>query len=206
MKKVFFLMAILFATVTFAQTGTVVEDTKLPGGFNRLQPTPCPPCPQISGGPVVVYPQPQPRIYPTSKPVIRKVFIGASRPNVTITNSGNTTINNYYREPAPQVVAHTTYTNHVDWMLPLLLILLLLILFGLVLIFKKENPASNGTHITVSPSPSASSNKPTVVVPPSSEELQKAMAYAKESGGMFSRGKDGGYDIDFQKIKGEEKK
>lgn len=196
MKKVFFLLAILFATASFSQSTPETQ----PAGI-----TPCPPCPTITS-PVVQQPIPVKKTY-------RRIAEKTPSVVTTITNSGNTTINNYY--PVQGGFAVEKSFSVSDWItlmgiFAVFLILLLLSLFTLLDWYRSRNlnvsnkgQNSNAPIVNVYP-PSAPAPAPIVVTPISEAEIDKAMNAARKEGCAFSRTTNG-YDIHFLPSKNTEK-
>lgn len=184
MKKVFFLVAILFATASFSQ---ITESTQSAGI------TPCPPCPQVTV------------VNPIQKPIpVRKVYV-TPKPGA-ISNSFNTniTVNNY---PAPVLGNdHREYHYDEGWEIPLLL--LLLILFAVGLGYLLFHDRSNGVahvdiHNHIPAAPVTSKSEPVKQGPPM--DAKEAMEKAASCGGSFSTRTDGSWKVEFPKPPTEKK-
>ncbi|MBP6858123.1 MAG: hypothetical protein KBC11_03000 [Candidatus Pacebacteria bacterium] len=205
MKKMFFLVAILFATTSFAQFGQK-EMILNPGETGKVITNPCP---NDMGKilPVEInYPSVERKTFPSQK---RRVVI-PSKENKTegISNSFNittTTTNNYYPTPLrnPDIDSRYFYGN--DWLVPLLLLLIVLgLIFALFHYRNNQNP-TNPQHITIQTPHSSPAPKPVVINTPSESEINNALEKAKDNYGTFWRDAVGGYRVDFPKPKEEKK-
>ncbi len=205
MKKVFFLLAMLFATASFAQNTVSTKPTK------PIQPVTTVPCPELLGflhnKQIIVNPAPAPstkRVYVAPKP---GSINGSFNTNINITV--NPQPQQYYmgcgqcgRYNCTGHVNHN-YGDAVAYFIFGILLLALLAAFIAWLADRHSRNHPNGNNpvtVQVPPAPS-----PVVVVPPSSDEINNAISKASTSGGTFTRSKDGGYSVEFPKPPAEKK-
>lgn len=221
MKKVLVFMAIVLAFV-FSAVAQTIENSQLnPMGPLEQQPKITPPCPPCPTCPPFNGPAYDNSFYWDKKDTKKKTVVsGPSRPNISgsynITNSGNTTTHNYnyYPQVQPSTESFTNYRqSHENDLLRKFLIagciigLLLIAAYVLADWYRKKHPIAPGStgSVSITMPPAPSNPAPIVVTPTSLEEIDIAITHAKETGGTFSREKDGGYTISFPKPKGEEK-
>ncbi len=216
MKKIILILAIMFAiSPSFAQNSPNISPERPMLSNPPIMVMPQQSCPMP---PVVVnvtqnnnalsipVPSPNNNGFLVYKKVAPRI-VYRDRGNVTfITNHnyfGDTTkkVNEPDPKPNPQASNQTTNWDLPAWFM---------ILVGLVLItvwfidwYRRNHPVTPVTPETT-PTPAAPivirERAPQVIIPLSTEELDKAMAMAKESGGTFTKSPNGvGYSVAFPK-------
>ncbi len=209
MKKMFFLVAILFATASLAQFADQKEMTLNPGETGKVTTKPCP---NEVGKILPISKEYLPvsetkKLIPPKKDWRKWQIITPTDP-VGIQNSFNittNTTNNYYPTPLRNPDMDNRYFYGNDWLVPMLVMLIIAGLIFALFYFNRnnQNPA-NPVTIHVPPNPPAP--RPAIIVPVSENELKDGLDRAQSSGAAFMRHKDGAYSINFPKPPAEEKK
>lgn len=187
MKKIMFLA--IFATAFSFSAFSQREITINPGEQAIVKTTPCP-----SNPIVVTNPDPVKLTQPVWKPLTPpkredRIIYLKDKPSVSNTNSNNVNIyanQNHYHYPEPSANKNSSnwWYVHDNGLLALLLILLLI---GAIIYLLNKKASTTSSPVTVHVPPAPPAPSPVVVVPPSLDEVDKAMDKAASKGGTFTR-------------------